>query len=47
VRAGERYRLRARPAIRITIATLAPAEAREVAAAVARVVAPERRTAPA
>jgi DNA-binding transcriptional MocR family regulator len=47
VRAGERYRLRAGPAIRITIATLAPAEAREVAAAVARVVAPQRRTAPA
>jgi DNA-binding transcriptional MocR family regulator len=47
VRAGERYRLRARPAIRITITTLLPAEAREVAAAVARVVAPERRTAPA
>jgi DNA-binding transcriptional MocR family regulator len=45
VRAGERYRLRARPAIRITIATLKPAEAEQLAADIARIVAPQRRTA--
>jgi DNA-binding transcriptional MocR family regulator len=35
VRAGERYRLRSGPAIRVSIATLAPAEAERVAEAIA------------
>lgn len=44
VRAGEAFRIESPPAIRITSATLAPAEAAAVAAAVARAVAGGRRT---
>ncbi len=45
VRAGERYRLRAGPAVRITVAALAPREAERVAAALARSLQPEARRA--
>jgi len=44
VAAGRPYRLSGGPAIRITTATLTPAEARRVAAAVERAAAPPRRT---
>jgi DNA-binding transcriptional MocR family regulator len=49
VRAGERYRLRSGPAIRVTVAALAREEADEVAAAIAAAIAtvPQRRTLPA
>ncbi|TMA36526.1 MAG: aminotransferase class I/II-fold pyridoxal phosphate-dependent enzyme [Deltaproteobacteria bacterium] len=43
VRAGERYRLRSGPAVRITVAALAPRESDRLAAALARSVRPERR----
>ena len=45
VRAGERYRLRSGPAVRITVAALAPRESDRLAAALARSVRPERRRA--
>jgi DNA-binding transcriptional MocR family regulator len=45
VRAGERYRLRSEPAIRVTIASLTPREAPRLAAALARSLAPEPRRA--
>src|SRR2546425_1289648 len=45
VRAGERYRLRSAPAVRITVAALAPREADRLAAALARGLRPERRRA--
>jgi DNA-binding transcriptional MocR family regulator len=41
---GERFRLRTRPAIRATIATLDAADAEKLAADVAEVLAPSRRT---
>jgi DNA-binding transcriptional MocR family regulator len=44
VRAGEPFRLRSRPAVRITASTVEPAEARELAAAVAEALSPRRRT---
>jgi DNA-binding transcriptional MocR family regulator len=44
VRAGERYRLKSPPAVRITTASLKPADAERLAAALARSVAPDRRT---
>jgi DNA-binding transcriptional MocR family regulator len=47
VRAGERYRLKSPPAVRITIATLAAREVRQVAAALVAALAPGGRTAPA
>jgi DNA-binding transcriptional MocR family regulator len=48
VRAGERYRMRSGPAIRVTVAALPAGEADEVAAAIAAAVtAPRRRTLPA
>ena len=40
VRAGERYRLKSPPAVRITTATLKPAEAERLAADLARLLAP-------
>lgn len=43
VRAGERYRIAAPPAIRVTIATLAPRDAVRFADDLARVIAPRRR----
>jgi len=43
VRAGERYRLRSGPAVRVTIATLAAREADRLADAMARVLRPIRR----
>jgi DNA-binding transcriptional MocR family regulator len=43
VRAGERYRLKSAPAIRITVAALEAREAPAVAEAVARVLRPQRR----
>jgi len=45
VRAGERYRLKSPPAIRVTVATLEPGEADALAAAIARGLRAERRTA--
>ncbi|TMA59819.1 MAG: aminotransferase class I/II-fold pyridoxal phosphate-dependent enzyme [Deltaproteobacteria bacterium] len=45
VRAGERYRLRSGPAVRITVSALAPRESDRLAAALARSVRPERRRA--
>jgi DNA-binding transcriptional MocR family regulator len=44
VRAGERYRLKSPPAIRVTTASLKPSDAEKFAAALARSVAPARRT---
>jgi DNA-binding transcriptional MocR family regulator len=44
VRAGERYRLKSPPAIRVTTASLKPGDAEKFAAALARSVAPARRT---
>jgi DNA-binding transcriptional MocR family regulator len=44
VRGGERYRLKSPPAIRITIATLQPAEAIKLAEDIARSLQPGRRT---
>lgn len=43
VRAGERYRLKTAPAIRITTATLQPREAQRLADQLARILRPERR----
>lgn len=43
-RGGERYRLKSPPAIRVSIATLQPAEAVQLAADLARSLRPERRT---
>ena len=45
VRAGERYRLKAGPAVRITVAALAPREADGLAGALARSLRPEGRRA--
>jgi DNA-binding transcriptional MocR family regulator len=45
VRAGERYRMKSPPAVRITTATLAPREADRIAADLARSLAPDARTA--
>lgn len=45
VRAGERFRLASPPAVRITTSTLFPAEARRLAADLARALAPAGRTA--
>jgi DNA-binding transcriptional MocR family regulator len=45
VRAGERYRLRSGPAVRVTSATLAPREAERLAAACARILRPAARRA--
>jgi hypothetical protein len=45
VRAGERYRLRSGPAVRVTIAALTAADAERVALAVARSLRPDRRRA--
>jgi DNA-binding transcriptional MocR family regulator len=42
VRAGERYRLRSAPAVRITIAGLVPRDAEKVARSLARVLQPSR-----
>lgn len=44
VSAGERFRLRAGPAIRVTISTLQPGEADDFAAALARLLGPTSRT---
>jgi hypothetical protein len=44
VRAGEPFRLRSAPAVRITASTLEPAEARELAGAVAEALSTRRRT---
>lgn len=44
VKAGERYRLAAPPAIRVTIAALPPADAARFADALASVITPRRRT---
>jgi len=43
VRAGERYRVRSAPAVRITVAALAPNEGERLAAALVGVLRPERR----
>src|SRR3989441_285807 len=43
VRAGERYRLKSGPAVRVTVAGLAPRDADRLAAALARSLRPERR----
>jgi DNA-binding transcriptional MocR family regulator len=45
VRAGERYRLKSPPAIRVTVATLRPGEAERLATAIAERLRSERRTA--
>jgi len=45
VRAGERYRLRSAPAVRVTIAALLPREAERLAATLARSLGPEARRA--
>ncbi|TMB03589.1 MAG: aminotransferase class I/II-fold pyridoxal phosphate-dependent enzyme [Deltaproteobacteria bacterium] len=45
VRAGERYRLKSGPAVRVTVAGLAPRDADRLAAALARSLRPERRRA--
>jgi DNA-binding transcriptional MocR family regulator len=45
VRAGERYRLRAAPAVRITVSALAPRDAGRLADALARTLRPEGRRA--
>jgi len=45
VRAGEPYRLRSAPAVRITVSTLAPEEAPMVAAALVRALGAHGRTA--
>ena len=42
--AGERFRLRSQPAVRITISTLQPEDAEALAAATARVLQPARTT---
>jgi DNA-binding transcriptional MocR family regulator len=42
VRAGERYRLKSPPAIRVTVSTLSPAECERFAADLARVLQPAR-----
>ena len=47
VRGGQRYRIRSRPAIRITTAALLPADGERLAADIARALRPARRTAPA
>jgi len=47
VRGGERYRIRSGPAIRVTIASLSPADAERLAEQIARAMRPARRTAPA
>jgi DNA-binding transcriptional MocR family regulator len=44
VRGGERYRLKSPPAIRVTIATLQPTEAVQLAEDIARSLQPDRRT---
>lgn len=47
VRGGERYRIRSRPAIRVTTAALPPADAERLATELVRALRPARRTAPA
>lgn len=47
VRAGERFRIVSPPGVRITIATVVPAEARSIAALIARSLEPEGRIRPA
>jgi hypothetical protein len=47
VAAGERFRVRTGPAIRVTIARLPPARAAQLARAVADCLGPDRRSAPA
>jgi DNA-binding transcriptional MocR family regulator len=44
VRGGERYRIKSPPAVRVSIATLLPAEANKLAADFARCLQPQRRT---
>jgi hypothetical protein len=44
VRAGERFRLRSRPGIRVTVSTLDVAEAGRLAADIAAALTPGRRT---
>jgi DNA-binding transcriptional MocR family regulator len=44
VRAGERYRIKSPPAIRVTISTLQPDDAVRLAADIARCLRPDRRT---
>ena len=44
VRAGERYRLKSRPAIRVTISTLETREAPRIADEIARALRPAART---
>jgi len=44
VSAGERFRLATPPAIRVTTAAIEPAEATALAAALAEILAPSRRT---
>jgi DNA-binding transcriptional MocR family regulator len=44
VRGGERYRFKSPPAIRVTIATLQPNEAAQLAEDIARSLQPDRRT---
>ncbi len=44
VRAGERYRLKSPAAIRVTISSLQPAQAPQLAADFARILRPDRRT---
>jgi DNA-binding transcriptional MocR family regulator len=47
VRAGERYRIKSPPAVRVTVSALEASEAQEVAAALAHALRPERRAHPA
>ncbi|HSB60456.1 MAG TPA: aminotransferase class I/II-fold pyridoxal phosphate-dependent enzyme [Vicinamibacteria bacterium] len=47
VRGGDRYRIRSGPAIRVTTASLLPADAERLAGQIARAMRPARRTAPA
>lgn len=44
VRGEERYRMRSRPALRITVSTVAPRDAERLAADIARALAPAGRT---
>lgn len=44
VRGGERYRLKSPPAVRVTVSTLQPNEARKLAVDLARILHPDRRT---
>jgi hypothetical protein len=42
--AGERYRIKSPPAVRISVASLQPDEAQRLAADLARSIAPQRRS---